>query len=57
MPTTNSAYGSGDENNFCDENSPLNPLSLYARDKVTVEKALMEGGLDGITKYYDFLNG
>ena len=42
MPTTNSAYGSGDEKNYCDENSPLNPLSLYARDKVTVEKALME---------------
>jgi nucleoside-diphosphate-sugar epimerase len=42
MPTTNSAYGSGDENNYCDENSPLNPLSLYARDKVTVERALME---------------
>ena len=41
MPTTNSAYGSGDQNNYCDENSPLNPLSLYARDKVTVEKALM----------------
>lgn len=42
MPTTNSAYGSGDKNNYCDENSPLNPLSLYARDKVTVEKALMD---------------
>jgi nucleoside-diphosphate-sugar epimerase len=42
MPTTNSAYGSGDKNNFCDESSPLNPLSLYARDKVTVEKELME---------------
>lgn len=42
MPTTNSAYGSGDENNYCDENSPLNPLSLYARDKVIVEQALME---------------
>ena len=41
MPTTNSAYGSGDENNFCDEKSPLNPLSLYARDKVEVEKELM----------------
>ncbi len=41
MPTTNSAYGSGDKNNFCDESSPLNPLSLYARDKVTVEKELM----------------
>lgn len=42
MPTTNSAYGSGDENNYCDENSPLNPLSLYARDKVEVEKMLLE---------------
>ena len=41
MPTTNSAYGSGDKNNFCDEKSPLNPLSLYARDKVVVEEALM----------------
>ena len=42
MSTTNSAYGSGDKNNFCDENSPLNPLSLYARDKVVVEKSLLE---------------
>lgn len=42
MPTTNSAYGSGDKNNYCDEDSPLNPLSLYARDKVTVENALLE---------------
>jgi nucleoside-diphosphate-sugar epimerase len=42
MPTTNSAYGSGDQGNYCDENSPLNPLSRYARDKVVVEKALME---------------
>ena len=42
MPTTNSAYGSGDENNYCDEKSKLNPLSLYAKDKVYVEKYLME---------------
>ena len=41
MPTTNSAYGSGDKENFCDENSPLKPLSLYAKDKVIVEKELM----------------
>jgi len=41
MPTTNSAYGSGDKNNFCDENSPLNPISLYAIEKVEVEKELM----------------
>ena len=42
MPTTNSAYGSGDANNFCDEDSKLNPLSLYAKDKVAVENSLME---------------
>lgn len=42
MPTTNSAYGSGDKNNYCDENSPLHPLSLYAKDKVLVEKELMQ---------------
>jgi nucleoside-diphosphate-sugar epimerase len=39
MPTTNSAYGTGD---YCDENSPLNPISRYAKDKVEVEKILME---------------
>lgn len=42
MPTTNSAYGSGDENNFCTETSPLRPISLYAKEKVKVEQALME---------------
>ena len=41
MPTTNSAYGSGDDNNFCTEESPLKPISLYAREKVAVEDALM----------------
>ena len=41
MPTTNSAYGQGDENNFCDETSPLNPLSQYAREKVEVEQEIM----------------
>jgi nucleoside-diphosphate-sugar epimerase len=42
MPTTNSAYGSGDKNNFCDENSPLNPISKYAVDKVAIEKELLK---------------
>lgn len=42
MPTTNSAYGSGGENNYCDENSELKPLSLYAKDKVIVEQSLMK---------------
>lgn len=42
MPTTNSAYGTGDSNNFCTEESPLRPISKYARDKVEIEKALMQ---------------
>ena len=42
MPTTNSAYGSGDKNNFCTEDSTLNPISQYAIDKVAVEKMLMQ---------------
>ena len=42
MPTTNSAYGTGDENNYCTEESPLRPVSRYATEKVEVERALME---------------
>ena len=42
MPTTNSAYGTGDENNFCTEESPLRPISQYAKEKVAVEKELMQ---------------
>jgi nucleoside-diphosphate-sugar epimerase len=42
MPTTNSAYGSGGKDNYCDENSPLNPISLYAVEKVKIEKELMQ---------------
>jgi nucleoside-diphosphate-sugar epimerase len=42
MPTTNSAYGTGDENNFCTEESPLRPISKYAVDKVAVEEQLMQ---------------
>jgi nucleoside-diphosphate-sugar epimerase len=42
MPTTNSAYGTGDKDNYCDENSQLNPISLYAKEKVEVENILMQ---------------
>lgn len=41
MPTTNSAYGKGNEFGFCNEDSPLKPISQYAVDKVEVEKALL----------------
>jgi nucleoside-diphosphate-sugar epimerase len=42
MPTTNSAYGTGDENNHCTEESPLRPISQYAIEKVAIEKELMQ---------------
>jgi len=42
MPTTNSAYGTGDENHLCTEESPLRPISQYAIDKVAIEKELMQ---------------
>jgi len=42
MPTTNSAYGTGDQNNYCDEDSPLRPISQYAKEKVEIEKELMQ---------------
>lgn len=42
MPTTNSAYGTGNKDNFCDENSQLKPISQYAVEKVEIEKALMQ---------------
>jgi len=42
MPTTNSAYGTGDENNYCTEESPLRPISQYAKEKVGIERELMQ---------------
>ena len=42
MPTTNSAYGSGGKDNFCTEESPLQPISQYAQEKVKIEKELMQ---------------
>ena len=40
--TTNSGYGVGEKNKFCDETSPLNPISLYGRTKVDSEKIVMK---------------
>ena len=40
--TTNSGYGRGKKNKFCDEQSPLNPISLYGRTKVQAEKIVMK---------------
>lgn len=44
IPTTNSGYGVGEAGVYCDENSPLKPLSRYGIDKVEVEKAILDRG-------------
>ena len=40
-PTTNSGYGIGQKDKYCDENSPLNPISLYGVTKLQAEKLVM----------------
>ena len=40
--TSNSGYGVGKKNKFCDEESPLNPISLYGTTKVQAEKVVMK---------------
>ena len=39
--TTNSGYGIGEKNKYCDENSPLKPISLYGRTKCDSEEEIM----------------
>jgi nucleoside-diphosphate-sugar epimerase len=42
MPITNSGYGVGEKGQFCTEDSPLRPVSLYGIDKVAAEKIVLE---------------
>ncbi len=44
FPTTNSGYGIGAADQYCDENSPLRPISDYARSKVEIEDAFLQKG-------------
>jgi len=41
-PTTNSGYGIGRKNSFCDEKSPINPISIYGRTKMEAEKIVLK---------------
>ena len=44
FPVTNSGYGIGQKGIYCDETTPLNPISHYGRTKVEAEKVLLEMG-------------
>lgn len=44
FPNTNSGYGIGQEGMYCNEESSLNPVSLYGRLKVEAEKELLQAG-------------
>ena len=41
IPNTNSGYGVGERGEYCTEESPLRPVSLYGRDKVEAEKIVL----------------
>ena len=40
--TSNSGYGVGEKNKFCDESSPLRPISLYGRTKCEAESEVQK---------------
>jgi len=40
-PTSNSGYGIGEKNKYCNEKSPLNPISLYGKTKSEAEKKVL----------------
>jgi len=42
MPTTNSGYGIGQKNEYCTEETPLQPISLYGTTKAEAEAAVLE---------------
>ena len=44
FPTTNSGYGVGQKGILCTEETPLNPITLYGRLKVDIEKLVLASG-------------
>lgn len=42
LPVTNSGYGIGTKDIYCDENSNLNPISHYGKTKVEAEKVISD---------------
>lgn len=44
FPTTNSGYGVGEEGIYCDELTPLRPISTYGKLKKQTEEMLLDDG-------------
>jgi nucleoside-diphosphate-sugar epimerase len=44
FPNTNSGYGVGEKDQYCTEDSPLKPITLYGRLKVEAEQAILDAG-------------
>ena len=42
IPITNSGYGVGEAGKYCTEETPMRPVSLYGRDKVETEQAVLD---------------
>ena len=43
-PNTNSGYGIGAKDEYCTEETPLNPISIYGQSKVNAERDILEKG-------------
>lgn len=56
FPCTNSGYGLGLGQEYCTEESPINPISLYGKTKMAAEKAVLEAG-DSLTFRFATLFG
>src|SRR5712692_5913557 len=48
FPNSNSGYGIGQRNQYCTEETPLRPVSLYGTTKTEAEQAILDSG-NGIT--------
>ena len=44
FPCTNSGYGVGQDGIYCDESTPLRPISLYGKLKVELDRYLLDRG-------------
>lgn len=56
FPCTNSGYGLGQGQNYCTEESPIDPISLYGKTKMAAEKAVLDAG-DSLTFRFATLFG